>query len=117
MPESFLEPGAAVEEQAEAQAGPTENTQTAAGPETLAVSSDEFAALEERIRRTVTLVKHERQTRAEAEERATSAEAQLRAQTPVVDQLESDVKSLRAERDQVKERVERLLHELDALEL
>jgi len=34
-----------------------------------------------------------------------------------VDQLEKDINALRAERDHVRERVERLLGQLDALEL
>jgi hypothetical protein len=83
----------------------------------LAVSMDEFSALEERIRRAVELVKRERQARAAAEERAASAEAQLFAQSPVVEQLKSEINGLRTERDHVLQRVERLLAQLDALEL
>jgi uncharacterized coiled-coil DUF342 family protein len=93
-------------------------------PETLALSVDEFAALEERILRAVNLVKRERLTRAEAEERAVQAEAKLQEQMPVADQLrkeseqlQTEVNGLRAERDQVRQRVERLLSQLDALEL
>ena len=41
-----------------------------AEPGALAVSVDEFSALEERVRRAVELVKRERQARAAAEERA-----------------------------------------------
>jgi chromosome segregation ATPase len=65
----------------------------------------------------VSLVKHERKARAEAEQRATKAEAQLREHTPVVDLLQTEVKQLRVERDHVRQRVERLLSQLDALEL
>ena len=86
-------------------------------PGTLAVSMDEFSALEERIRRAVELVKRERHARAAAEERAASAEAQLFAQSPVVEQLKSEINGLRTERDHVLQRVERLLAQLDALEL
>jgi polyhydroxyalkanoate synthesis regulator phasin len=78
---------------------------------------DEFSALEERVRRAVELVKRERHARSEAEERAGSAEATLRAQTPLLEQQQSEMHALRAERDQVRQRVERLLAELDALEL
>jgi len=95
-----------------------EQPQTApAEPGALAVSMDEFSALEERVRRAVELVKRERHARAEAEERAGSAEATLRAQTPLLEQQQSEMHALRAERDQVRQRVERLLAELDALEL
>jgi hypothetical protein len=51
----------------------------------LAVSGDEFSALEERILRTVNLVKRERSARAEAEERAAKAEAQLHEQAPLME--------------------------------
>ncbi|MDE3186131.1 MAG: hypothetical protein KGM96_01240 [Acidobacteriota bacterium] len=86
-------------------------------PASLALSADDFSALEERIRRAVELVKRERQARVAAEERAAQAEAQLAGQGPVVDQLKEEVRALRAERDHVRQRVERLLAQLDSLEL
>ena len=89
----------------------------AAEPETLALSADDFSALEERILRTVNLVRQERQARAAAEQRALRAETQLDEQGPLVEQLQLEVKQLRAERDHVRQRVERLLKQLDALEL
>lgn len=94
-----------------------ERSVPAAEPETLAVSVDDFAAIEERILRAVTMVKRERQARIAAEERAAKAEAQLREQTPLAEQLRNEVSALRAERDQVRQRVERLLTRLDELEL
>jgi len=84
---------------------------------TLAVSADDFSALEERVKRAVDLVKQERKARAEAEARAQKAEEMLNMQLPAVAQLQSDISALRAERDQVRQRVERLLKQLDALEL
>ena len=97
----------------------------------LAVSIDDFSALEERVRRAVDVVKRERQARAavearvaeletratEAGARAAQAEAQLQAQSPLVERLENEMSALRAERDQVRQRVEKLLAQLDALEL
>jgi hypothetical protein len=83
----------------------------------LAVSGDEFSALEERILRTVNLLKRERSARAEAEERAAKAEAQLHEQAPLMEHFEKELNVLRAERDHVRQRVERLLSQLDALEL
>lgn len=83
----------------------------------LSLSANDFSALEERILRTVEVVRRERQARATAEERATRLEGQLRDQAPLVEQLETEINALRAERDQVRERVERLLTQLDALEL
>ncbi len=88
-----------------------------AEPETLAMSGDDFSALEERVLQAVNLVKRERQARAEAEERAAQAAAQLREQAPLVEHLQKELNALRAERDHVRQRVERLLAQLDALEL
>jgi dynactin complex subunit len=110
MPESFWESDTAVETQPEPQ-------QPLADPGALSVSVDDFSALEERILRAVNLVKQERQMRAAAEARAAQAEAQLREQSPLVEHLRTELSALKAERDHVRQRVERLLAQLDALEL
>jgi hypothetical protein len=81
------------------------------------LSVDEFSALEERILRTVNLVKQERQARVAAEERANAAEAVISRHAPLVERLEAEIETLRAERGHVRQRVERLLAQLDALEL
>jgi hypothetical protein len=91
------------------------------------LSIDDFAALEERVLRAVGVVRQERQSRVAAEQRAETSEAraadlesQLATQTLIaeqVDQLQVEIDSLRAEREQVRLRVERLLGQLDALEL
>jgi hypothetical protein len=110
----------AVDEQDRPQPDETETKQPdepTAAPETLALSANDFSALEERILRAVNMVKRERQARAEVEERAAKAEAQLKEKAPLAEQLQNEVTALRAERDQVRQRVERLLTQLDALEL
>ena len=119
MSEKFWEPDAAVETTSESQPHNAHEE-----PAALAVSADDFAALEERIRRAVELVKRERQARAAAEARSaelearvTQAEAQVQAQSPLVEQLQNELHALRAEREQVRQRVERLLKQLDTLEL
>ncbi|SPE25414.1 conserved hypothetical protein [Candidatus Sulfotelmatomonas gaucii] len=112
MPQTITETRAAVETQSEAGTQPALEEQG-----TLAVSADDFSALEERVKRAVDLVKQERKARAEAEARAKKAEEQLHVQLPAVAQLQSEVSALRAERDQVRQRVDRLLKQLDALEL
>jgi ABC-type transporter Mla subunit MlaD len=89
---------------------------TAAEPATLAVSADEFAALEERILRAVNLVKRERAARAAAEEHAAELGARAHAHAETVENLQKEVGALRAEREAVRQRVERLLSQLDALE-
>jgi FtsZ-binding cell division protein ZapB len=86
-------------------------------PAALAMSVDDFSALEDRILRAVNLVKRERLARAEAEERAIKAEALVADQTPKIEHLQTEVNTLRSERDHVRQRVERLLSQLDALEL
>ena len=122
---SMLESEAAVETESEEQQAGQEEVSA------LAVSVDDFSALEERVRRAVDVVKRERQARAavearlaeletrvsESEARAAQAEAQVQAQSPLVERLESEMSALRTERNQVRERVERLLKQLDALEL
>jgi hypothetical protein len=81
---------------------------------------DDFAALEERVLRAVDLVRRERQARTAAEEHAaalTGQLAQLKAETSAAERLRQEVDALRAEREQVRLRVERLLSQLDALEI
>jgi chromosome segregation ATPase len=116
MTESFEETAVAVEAN-------SEGAQHEAA-ETLAVSMDDFSALEERVLRAVDLVKRERGERgaaearaAQAEERAAQAEAALHEQAPILQGLHAEIKVLRSERDHVRQRVERLLGQLDGLEL
>jgi uncharacterized coiled-coil DUF342 family protein len=108
-----------------------EPAEEAAHSEALALSVDEFAALEERVLRAVNLVKRERMARVAAEEHVKEMEAklaehaeklndhaaQLTEHLTQVDQLQGEVKTLRAERDHVRQRVERLLSQLDSLEI
>lgn len=91
--------------------------EAAQAAEALAVSADDFSALEERILRAVNLVKRERLARAEAEERAGKAELLLTEQALRMEQMQTELNTLRNERDHVRQRVERLLAQLDALEL
>jgi septal ring factor EnvC (AmiA/AmiB activator) len=112
MSETFWEPEVEEETQPEQQ---LQEPSSESG--TLALSVDDFSALEERILRAVELVKRERLSRAAAEERATKAEAELQQQAPLIDQLQKELNALQSEREQVRQRVERLLSQLDALEL
>jgi septal ring factor EnvC (AmiA/AmiB activator) len=112
MSQTFFEPEVADERKST----PNPN-QSVAEPGALTLSADDFSALEDRVVRAIEMLKRERQARAAAEERAAKAEAELAEQSPVADQLKQEVRSLRTERDQVRQRVERLLTQLDALEL
>jgi predicted nuclease with TOPRIM domain len=94
-----------------------ETREPAAEPGALTLSANDFSALEERILRAVEVVRRERQARTAAEDRAARAEAQLHDLSPQLEQLEKELNALRTERDQVRGRVERLLGQLDALEL
>jgi septal ring factor EnvC (AmiA/AmiB activator) len=103
----------------------------AEGQGKLAMSPDDFSALEERVLRAIDLVRKERQARGAAEERATQAEgriaqaeeraakgeSQISEKGQHVERLERELQELRAERDQVRQRVEKLLKQLDSLEL
>lgn len=86
-------------------------------PGSVSLSTDDFRSLEERILRAVEMVKRERQARVAAEERAAVAESQLQNEAPHIEQMEKELLALKAERDHVRQRVERLLAQLDALEL
>jgi hypothetical protein len=83
----------------------------------LAMSSSEFSALEDRIARIVTLIKTERQARAVAQKRAEESDAQLSEQLALVRSLQEEIRALNSERDQVRQRVERLLSQLEAIEV
>lgn len=83
----------------------------------LALSSADFSALEDRVARAVKLVKSEREARSAAEHRAESLETQLNEQRDLGRTLQEEIRALNAERDQVRQRVEKLLSQLDSLEL
>jgi len=100
------------EEVAEAQ----EEQRPAAETVAVTVSADEFAALEERVLRAINLVKRERLARAAAEERAAQAASQLAEKADAAASLSREIELLRAEREAVRQRVEKLLTQLDALE-
>ncbi len=97
------------------------------------VSVDEFQALEQKVLRAVEIVKREREARAAAEAEVASLRDQLTAQSVSVekqiqdarcraeaaqsekDAAESQVGALNHERDVVRQRVEKLLQQMDEL--
>jgi len=97
------------------------------------VSVDEFQALEQKVLRAVEIVKREREARAAAEaEVATlrqqlaaqagetrsqveAAESQVQAAQREKAEAESQIIALNRERDAVRERVERMLQQMDEL--
>ena len=83
----------------------------------LALSSADFSALEDRVARAVKLVRDEREARAAAEHRAETLDTQLSEQLALAKTLQEEIRALNAERDQVRQRVDKLLSQLDSLEL
>jgi hypothetical protein len=86
-------------------------------PPTAQSPRDDFSSLEQRVLQAVDLVRRERQARQVAEAHLAAIEQEAHHQAPLVDRLQQEVDLLRAEREQVKHRVDRLLAQLDALEL
>jgi len=115
-PDTESEPMHLVESTVESKAEPAPAAVVETEPLTV-LTIDDFAALEDHVLRAVNLVRQERQARSAAEERAAALDAQLQAQSPSIERLQQEVDSLRVEREQVRQRVERLLSQLDALEL
>lgn len=81
----------------------------------LPISSDDFNALEERVLRTVELLKNEREARAAAEKRADELHQSLENQTAELLRVESELQTLTKDREHVRQRIERLLKQLDEL--
>jgi type VI protein secretion system component VasF len=81
----------------------------------LPISTDDFSALEERVTRAVEVVKRERTARAEAEQNATRLQSLLDAQSALLEQAKEQMWTLEREREQVRQRVERLLKQIDEI--
>jgi TolA-binding protein len=81
----------------------------------LPLAADDFSALEERIVRAVELVKHERAARAEAEKGAARLQSLMDAQAALLEQAKEQLRTLEREREQVRQRVERLLKQIDEI--
>jgi hypothetical protein len=81
----------------------------------LPVAADDFSALEERVVRAVEVVKRERAARAEAEQNTLRVQNLLDTQTALLEQAKEQLRVLERERDQVRQRVERLLKQIDEI--
>jgi chromosome segregation ATPase len=81
----------------------------------LNVTADDFNALEQRVLRTVELLKKEREARATAEQNATTLQQLLDEQSAQLNQAQEQVRAFEQERETVRQRVERLLHQLDEI--
>ena len=79
------------------------------------ISVDEFQALEQRVLRTVELIRSEREARVHAEAEVTALKELLDHASSENSALTSEVSALKQERQQVKGRVDAMLKQLDAL--
>ena len=79
------------------------------------ISADEFQALEQKVLRAVEIVKREREARATAEAEAASLREELASYKSNARVIETELTTLSKERDQVRLRVEKMLHQIDEL--
>jgi uncharacterized coiled-coil DUF342 family protein len=80
-----------------------------------AISADEFRALEEKVLRAVEMIRSERDARLAAEAEAKNLRTQLEAHTSKTSESDTELMRLREERDSVRQRVEKMLQQLDEL--
>lgn len=81
----------------------------------LTLAADDFSALEQRVLRTVELLKTEREARTAAEQRAVTLEQKIQQLIEQSSNAATQVEALEQERETVRVRVERLLKHLDEL--
>lgn len=79
------------------------------------ISATEFVSLEEKVYRTIELLKAAREARANAERDAQRMRDQLEEREEENEQLRRELVSIRKEREEVKSRVEKMLTQIDAL--
>jgi len=79
------------------------------------VSSDDFHSLEEKIYRTIELLKAAREAKAAAERDAARLREQLELREDEAESLRAEIISLRKEREDVRTRVEKMLRQMDEL--
>jgi len=79
----------------------------------LPLAPDDFSALEQRVMRTVELLKTERAARVAAEQRITALEFKVQQLTEQNENSAAHVEALEQDREAVRTRVERLLKQLD----
>jgi len=80
-----------------------------------ASATDDFHALEEKIYRTIELLKEAREAKAAAERTAARLREQLEGRDSQGESLRAEVVALRREREEVRTRVEKMLKQIDAL--
>ncbi len=79
----------------------------------LPLAADDFNALEQRVLRMVSLLQLEREARSAAEKHAATLQQSFDEQTLAMSRIQSDLDALKQERESVRQRVERLLKQVD----
>lgn len=79
------------------------------------MSAAEFVSLEEKVYRTIELLKAAREARATAERDVQRMRDQVEEREEENEQLRREIVTLRKEREEVKGRVEKMLGQIDAL--
>jgi septation ring formation regulator EzrA len=79
------------------------------------ISADDFHALEEKVYRTIELLKAARDARAAAERDAQRLREQLELREEELESMRSEMASLKREREEVRSRVEKMLRQIDQL--
>lgn len=79
------------------------------------ISADEFHALEEKVYRTIELLKTAREGRAAAERDVSRLRQQLEESEEEVETIRTQIVALRTEREDVRGRVEKMLKQIDLL--
>lgn len=78
-------------------------------------AGDEFPALEEKIYKTIELLKSARAGQAAAERDANRVREQLEQREEELEMLRSEIVSLRKEREDVRSRLEKMVKQIDLL--
>ncbi len=81
----------------------------------VAASTADFKSLEEKILRTIELLKSAREAKAVAERDAARLREQLNEREEEVETMRQELVSLRREREDVRGRVEKMLDQIEAL--
>jgi chromosome segregation ATPase len=79
------------------------------------ISAAEFHALEEKVYRTIELLKAARESKANAERDAARLREQLESREEEIERMRSEVVALRKEREDVRTRVEKMLQQIESL--
>jgi chromosome segregation ATPase len=79
------------------------------------ISADDFHALEEKIYKTIELLKSAREAKAIAERDGARFREQLEEREEQIETLKGQVVTLRKEREEIRGRLEKILKQIDSL--